>query len=76
MFKKMHGQYNFCLLYTSTTTTQPLALATVASDGTPSYRLATQVINGETVLLKDAFVKSINIDNVWQAQLGIRYTFN
>lgn len=59
-----------------TTTTQPLALATVASDGTPSYRLATQVINGETVLLKDAFVKSINIDNVWQAQLGIRYTFN
>jgi hypothetical protein len=60
----------------TTTTSQPLALATVNAEGVPSYRLATQSIDGQTVLLRDAFVKSININNVWQAQLGIRYTFN
>ncbi|HNG90425.1 MAG TPA: hypothetical protein PK858_09475, partial [Saprospiraceae bacterium] len=58
-----------------TTTSQPLT-PTVNADGTISYRLATQVIDGETKLLRDAYVKSITIDNVWQAQLGLRYIFN
>lgn len=57
-----------------TTTASPLT-ATVDANGVPTYKLATQVINGETVLLKDSFVKAQNVDNVWQAQLGIRYTF-
>jgi hypothetical protein len=38
--------------------------------------MGTQSVNGQTVLLQDAFTKSINIDNVWQAQIGIRYIFN
>lgn len=59
-----------------TTTNNPLSVASVAADGTPSYRLATQVIDGSTELLRDSFVKSITIDNVWQAQIGLRYIFN
>jgi len=59
-----------------TTTTQPLTIASVSATGVPSYRLATQVIDGQTVLLKDSFVRAITLDNVWQAQVGIRYIFN
>lgn len=59
-----------------TTTNNPLSVASIAADGTPSYRLATQVIDGSTELLRDSFVKSINLDNVWQAQIGLRYIFN
>jgi len=59
-----------------TTTNNPLTVSSIAADGTPSYRLATQVIDGNTELLRDVFVKSINLDNVWQAQIGIRYIFN
>ena len=58
-----------------TTTNNPLT-TTVAADGSISYKLATQVINGSTELLRDSFVKSINLDNVWQAQIGLRYIFN
>ncbi|MCE2788526.1 MAG: hypothetical protein LW630_01300, partial [Saprospiraceae bacterium] len=54
----------------------PLAVAAVDANGVPSYRFTTQVVDGQTVLLKDSFRKSITVDNVWQAQLGIRYTFN
>ncbi|MBK8515862.1 MAG: TonB-dependent receptor [Saprospiraceae bacterium] len=59
-----------------TTTNNPLTVAATSTDGLPSYKIATQVVDGQTVLLKDSFRKSINVDNVWQAQLGIRYTFN
>ncbi len=57
------------------TTTSPLTVAGIDTEGVPSYRLRTQVIDGQTVLLKDSFTKSITIDNVWQAQFGIRYIF-
>ena len=60
---------------TQTTTNNPLT-TTVAADGSISYKLATQVINTSTELLRDSFVKSINLDNVWQAQIGLRYIFN
>ena len=59
-----------------TTTSNPLTVAATSADGLPSYRLATQVVEGQTVLLKDSYRKSITVDNVWQAQLGVRYTFN
>lgn len=57
------------------TTTSPLTIAGIDSEGRPSYRLRTQIIDGETVLLQDSFAKSITIDNVWQAQIGVRYIF-
>ncbi len=59
-----------------TTTANPLSVASIDANGVPSYRLATQSIDGSVELLRDAFVRSINLDNVWQAQLGIRYIFN
>jgi hypothetical protein len=63
------------------TTTNPLTVASVSADGTPSYRLATQSIRlpdgtSQTILLRDAFIKSVTVDNAWQAQFGIRYIFN
>jgi hypothetical protein len=57
------------------TTTSPLTVAGIDSEGLPSYRLRTQVVDGQTILLRDSYVKSITIDNVWQAQFGIRYIF-
>lgn len=58
------------------TTATPLSFAGKdATTGEPTYRLATQVVNGSTVLLQDPFVKSRTIDDVYQIQLGIRYIF-
>jgi len=54
----------------------PLTVASVAADGTPSLRMATRVVNGQTILLDTPFVKSISLGSVWQAQLGLRYIFN
>ncbi|MVM35755.1 hypothetical protein GO755_37415 [Spirosoma sp. HMF4905] len=61
------------------TTFNPLSLVSVnTTTGVPSYRLATQTINGQTVLLKDSFTKSasLNSGDVYQAQIGLRYIFN
>jgi hypothetical protein len=56
--------------------TQPLSVASVSATGVPSYRMATQTINGQAELLRDVWQKSITIDNVYQGQLGLRYIFN
>ena len=60
------------------TTVNPLTVASVSADGLPTYRLATQTEfnNPKPILLRDSFVKAINLDSVWQAQFGIRYSFN
>ena len=58
------------------TTFNPVALASVSATGVPSYRLATQVVDKQTVLLKDSFVPSVSVNSVWQAQVGLRYIFN
>ena len=59
-----------------TTNANPLSVASINAEGVPSYRLATQTIDGNVELLRDAFVKSVNLDQVWQAQIGLRYIFN
>ena len=44
-------------------------------------RLATQTVKksdgtSEVVLVRDRFVRGINLNNAWQGQLTLRYTFN
>ncbi len=61
------------------TTFNPLVVAGVTTaTGVPTYRLATQTIDKQVVLLKDSFVKSasFNAGDVYQAQIGLRYIFN
>ncbi|QKZ12550.1 carboxypeptidase regulatory-like domain-containing protein [Spirosoma sp. KUDC1026] len=62
------------------TTFSPLAFAGLNSAGVPTYRLATQQVteNGQsrTILLRDSFTPNINVNAVWQGQLGLRYIFN
>ena len=58
------------------TTFNPLALQSVGADGIPVYRIASQVIDGQNVLLKDSFTPNVSVNSVWQAQIGIRYIFN
>ena len=62
--------------YLSTTTNPITATVGTGTGVLPTYKLATQVINGSTVLIQDSFVKAITLDNVWQAQIGLRYIFN
>jgi hypothetical protein len=62
------------------TTTQPLTIV-ATNNATPTYRLGTQNVRqpdgtNQTQLLGNSFTKAINIDNAWQAQIGIRYIFN
>jgi len=62
------------------TSFNPVTLDKVGTDGVPAYKMATQVIKNDdgsttTILLKDSFTKSITIDNVLQAHIGIRYIF-
>lgn len=67
-----------------TTSNTPIAIANggaTDASATPTYRLGTQRVNlpdgsTETILIRDSFVKGINVDNAWQAQIGVRYIFN
>lgn len=69
--------------YVSTTLT-PLAVAGTntnnGGDGPPTFRLNTQTVVedgvSKNVPLRDSFIKSATVDNVWQLQFGIRYIFN
>ena len=59
----------------SLTTATPLVYKGKNASGQPTYNLATQVINGQTQLLRDSFIKSRTINDVYQIQLGVRYIF-
>ncbi|HEY3405888.1 MAG TPA: carboxypeptidase regulatory-like domain-containing protein [Ohtaekwangia sp.] len=60
-------------------TASPLTYRSLVDDE-PVYRMATQNVivdgNPETILLRDRFIKSITVNNAWQGQLTLRYTFN
>jgi hypothetical protein len=58
------------------TADRPLTYRSVSADGTPKFRMATQVKDGKTILLTDTFQKSTALSQAWAAQLTIRYTFN
>jgi hypothetical protein len=59
------------------TTNQPLAYTGRTANGQPIFHLATQLApDGSTILLKDAFLKSKDLGDVYQIQFGIRYIFN
>lgn len=45
------------------------------ANNVPSYRLSTQIIDGQTVLARQTFQFNSSVFDVWSAQLGIRYTF-
>ncbi|WP_031525610.1 TonB-dependent receptor [Dyadobacter crusticola] len=70
------GVGNQVTVSSNSTQSNPLNFASVSAQGVPSYRMGTQIVNGEPVLVRDAFVKSQTINDVWQAQIGIRYIFN
>lgn len=57
-------------------TDRPLTFRTINAQGVPEYRFATQVIDGETVMLRNTTIPSTSPSNVWTAQFGLRYTFN
>ena len=60
----------------------PISFAGFAADGkTPTYRIASQTINNtdgtsSTFPVKDTFIRSNSLSDVWSAQFGIRYIFN
>lgn len=53
----------------------PISIAN-GGNNAPTYRLATQVVNGQTVLIQDSFLKGSSVGNLWSAQIGVRYIFN
>jgi hypothetical protein len=61
----------------------PISVAN-GGNNAPAYRLATQVVNGQTVLIQDSFLKSTGAgnlsssttSNVWTMQIGLRYILN
>ena len=57
-------------------TTRPLASAGTTAEGVPQYRIATQVIDGKQVPIRDSFIKGASQFDVWTAQIGLRYIFN
>lgn len=70
------GNFRTASLSINSPASAPLVSAGVNAAGVPTYRLNTQVVGKTTTLLKDSFVKSATIDDVYQVQLGVRYIFN
>jgi hypothetical protein len=58
------------------TADRPMTYRSVNTAGVPTYRMATQVKNGKTILLTDTFQRSTALSQAWTAQLTVRYTFN
>ncbi len=54
----------------------PLQFRTTDANGVPEYRLNTQSVDNRTELIKDTWRTGNSIDDVWQAQVSIRYLFN
>lgn len=54
-------------------TTSPLQARGVDTDGVPKYRVASQLLNDSTRKTTDY---AATIFDVWNVQLGVRYTFN
>ena len=58
------------------TTTQPLTYRSTVN-GAPVYRLLSITdANGKPQLINNAFTRSATINDVFQIQIGFRYTFN
>lgn len=57
-------------------TASPVSFVSVNAQGVPQYRLLTQTQNGNAVLPSETFTTSAGTGSVYQAQLGLRYTFN
>ncbi|WP_128548416.1 TonB-dependent receptor [Larkinella soli] len=76
LLKDTWGLGNALTASSNSSTSNPLTLVSVSPAGVPSYRLATQVVDGKTVLLRDSFTPNRSLPAVWQAQIGIRYIFN
>lgn len=56
--------------------TSPLAFRSVNGEGVPVFRMNTQTVDGEPVMLRNTFLPSTSPANVWTAQIGLRYSFN
>ena len=56
--------------------TRPLSFVSTTAEGVPTYRIATQVIDGKQVPIRDSFIKGASPFDVWNAQIGLRYIFN
>jgi len=54
----------------------PMAFRSVNSEGVPVFRMNTQTIDGVPAMQRNTFLPSTSPDNVWTAQIGVRYTFN
>ncbi|MCK6694709.1 MAG: hypothetical protein L6Q97_21745, partial [Thermoanaerobaculia bacterium] len=55
---------------------RPLSFVSTTAEGVPTYRIATQVIDGKQVPIRDTFIKGASPFDVWNAQIGLRYIFN
>lgn len=53
-----------------------LQYRSTGTDGIPVYRVATQIVDGQRSLIDRTFIPSASVNDVWRAQLTLRYNFN
>lgn len=59
-----------------TNTSAPLTYSKVDANGTPIYKMTlVKDSNGDDSINYSTFTRTVNLQDLWQAQLGIRYTF-